>query len=283
MRKALFVGIHLCALSAILVGVTWSAVVLCLTMYFIRMFGITAGFHRYFSHRSYKTSRPFQFILALLGTSAAQKGPLWWAASHRHHHRHSDTEQDLHSPSLKGIWWAHVGWILSPEYDDADVRLVNDLAHFPELQLIEKYHFLPPLLLIPAMLLVGYLLPLAFPSIHLTPLSAVCWGAFMSTVILYHGTFAINSLAHVLGRQRFETGDESRNSLLLSLLTLGEGWHNNHHRYPSSERQGFYWWEIDITHYVLKLLSFFGIVWDLKGPPAKAFDGTHGRTTQSLA
>jgi len=241
-------------------------------MYLIRMFAITAGYHRYFSHRSYKTSRTFQFILALIGSSAAQKGPLWWAASHRHHHKFSDTEHDLHSPGLKGLWWAHIGWVLSKKADEADMSLVRDLRAYPELCLLEKYHYVPALLIIPLTYLLGVVLSSKFPGLGTSPLQILAWGGFLSTVVLYHGTFAINSLAHIIGKRRFKTNDESKNSFLLAIITLGEGWHNNHHRYPGSERQGFYWWEIDMSHYLLRLLEVLGVVWDLRTPPQRIYE-----------
>jgi stearoyl-CoA desaturase (delta-9 desaturase) len=209
--------------------------------------------------------------MATLAASSAQKGPLWWAASHRHHHKHSDTEEDLHSPGIRGLWWAHAGWVLSDEYDDADLTLVKDLSAYPELRFLDTYHYIPPLLFVAFTYVLGLLLSSIFPQLHTTPMQIVVWGALVSTVCLYHGTFAINSLAHVLGTKRFKTEDESRNSLFLALITLGEGWHNNHHRYPGSERQGFYWWEIDVSHYVLTLLSKFGIVWNLRTPPARIY------------
>lgn len=253
-------------------GVSITAVSICLAFYLIRMFAITAGYHRLFSHRSYQTSRAFQFLIGLIGASSAQKGPLWWAASHRHHHRHSDTEEDLHSPGIHGIWWAHAGWVLSKEYDHADLSLVNDLSKYPELKLLDRFHYIPPLAFLGSCYLLGLYLGAAFPSLHTSGLQIMVWGALISTVCLYHGTFAINSVAHILGNKRFKTNDESRNSLLLAIITLGEGWHNNHHRYPGSERQGFYWWEIDLTHYALKFLSLFGIVWDLREPPARIYE-----------
>lgn len=272
MNKVIFVLIHVASLLTIWTGFSYTALTICLAMYCIRMFAITAGYHRYFSHRSYKTSRTFQFILALIGSSAAQKGPLWWAASHRHHHKFSDTEHDLHSPGLKGLWWAHIGWVLSNEADEADMTLVRDLKAYPELCLLEKYHYIPPLLIIPMTYLLGWVISSKYPQLGTTPLQILAWGGFFSTVVLYHGTFAINSLAHVIGKRRFKTNDESKNSFLLAIITLGEGWHNNHHRYPGSERQGFYWWELDISHYLLKILEVFGIVWDLRTPPQRIYD-----------
>ncbi|MCO6432030.1 MAG: fatty acid desaturase [Deltaproteobacteria bacterium] len=276
MNKLVFILIHLGCLLAIWSGVSTVAVLFCLAFYLIRMFAITAGYHRLFSHRSYETSRVFQFILGFIGAASVQRGPLWWAANHRHHHRHSDTEEDIHSPGIRGVWWAHAGWVLSPE-DRSDLKVVKDLSIYPELRWLERYHYVPPLLLLGGTFLLGLLLNAVFPALHTSGLQMMVWGALVSTVILYHCTFAINSLAHIIGRKRFETGDESRNSLFLALITLGEGWHNNHHRYPGSERQGFYWWEIDITHYILKALAVLGIVWDLREPPARIYE--EARTT----
>ena len=272
MTKVTFVLIHIGCLFAFWCGISPVAIIACLAAYSIRMFAITAGYHRLFSHRTFKTNRVFQFILAVLGASSAQKGPLWWAASHRHHHQHSDTDEDLHSPGVHGFWWAHVGWVLSHESDEADLETVKDLTAYPELVFLERYHYVPPLVLLGGSYLFGALLNHLFPILHTSGLQMMVWGALISTVCLYHGTFAINSLTHIFGRRRFQTSDQSRNSLLLALITLGEGWHNNHHRYPGSERQGFYWWEIDVTHYVLKALSWVGIVWDLRVPPKRIYE-----------
>ncbi len=254
----LFIAVHFVCLSAIWLGVTWQAFTLCLVMFFVRKFGITGAYHRYFSHRSYKTSRAFQFILAFIGGASAQKGALWWAAHHRHHHKHSDTEEDLHSAKLEGFYWSHVGWVLSTEYEEYDDKSVQDLTKYPELVFLDKYHWIPPVSTAVLCYLIGGWIGLV-------------WGFFISTVVLYHTTFAINSLCHMFGNRRYETGEHSKNSLWLAFLTLGEGWHNNHHHYPVSCRQGFFWWEIDITYYVLKTLSFFHIVWDLKAPPARLY------------
>ncbi len=272
MNKIVFALVHLGCLGVFLTGWSPVAVAACIIFYLIRMFAITGGYHRYFSHRSYDTSRAFQFILAVLGASSAQKGPLWWAASHRHHHKHSDTEEDLHSPGLRGMWWAHMGWVLSKEHDNADLETVRDLSRYPELRWLEDYHYIPPVTFLFATGFLGWGLSISYPELGTSWIQMMVWGALLSTVFLYHGTFAINSFAHIIGRKRFETGDDSKNSFLLAIITLGEGWHNNHHRYPGSERQGFYWWEIDITHYVLKFLSFLGIVWNLREPPERIYE-----------
>jgi len=250
-----FFAVHAMALATpFVVPVQGRWVALALGLYAVRMFGVTAGYHRYFSHRAYRTSRAFQLLLAVLGASAVQKGPLWWAAHHRAHHRHSDGPEDVHSPLERGFWWSHVGWILARRYDATNLALVKDLARFPELRWLDRWHLVVPLALAGILFVAG-------------GLPALLWGFFVSTVLLWHGTFAINSLAHVFGRRRYETGDGSRNSLALALVTFGEGWHNNHHFYPSSANQGFFWWELDASYYTLRLLAALRVVRDLRTPP----------------
>ena len=251
-----FMLIHLSCVAAFWTGITWQAVAICITLYWLRMFGIGAGYHRYFSHRSYSTGRFLQFILAFLAQSSAQKSVLWWAAKHRHHHLHSDTQQDVHSPRHKGFVYSHLGWVFSRKHDATDLVKVADLASFPELRWLHKFEVMPAAVLaVLCFLIAGW--------------SGLVIGFLWSTVLVYHATFCINSLAHVHGRKRYVTGDDSRNNWLLAFFTLGEGWHNNHHAYQSSARQGFRWWEIDVTFYVLKALSLVGIVWDLRSPPAE--------------
>lgn len=266
-----FISIHIASLLIFWVGFSWVALITCFFLWFIRMFGITAGYHRYFSHRAYKTTRWFQFVLAILGNAAAQLGPLWWAAHHRHHHRFSDTEADFHSPIRHGFWWSHVGWVLCPQYSKTNEQDIRDFARYPELRFLNRFHMIVPIALAVTVTAIGFGLEYAFPQLQTTGLQMLVWGFCLSTALLYHSTFTINSLAHVFGTRRFDTEDTSRNNLLLALITLGEGWHNNHHYYPASERQGFYWWEIDISHYILKMLSWFGLVWDLRTPPAKIY------------
>jgi len=246
---------HLVPLLAIFTGVDTRAVVIMLAFFWVRMFFITAGYHRYFSHRSYRMGRVAQAVMAFGGTTAVQKGPLWWSATHRLHHRYSDTERDPHSP-IHGFWWSHVGWILAEASKDPDLREVSEFAEFPEMRFIDRHDWMGPWFAgVLAFLLGGW--------------SGLVIGFFGSTVLLWHSTFLVNSAAHVFGRRRFETSDTSRNSLLIALLTGGEGWHNNHHHYAPSVRQGFYWWEIDTTYYVLRLLSFFGVVRDMRKPSDK--------------
>lgn len=253
-----FVLMHLMPLFAIFTGVTWCDVGLCFFLYYLRMFFITAGFHRYFAHRSYKLGRVMQFIMAFMGTTAAQKGPLWWAGHHRHHHKYSDTPKDIHSPK-RGFLWSHLGWILCSRFNEIPTKLIGDFAKYPELRFLDRYHLLPPILM-------GALVYFCFGA------SALFIGFFLSTVLLYHGVFLINSMAHVYGRRRYVTSDTSRNSLILALLTCGEGWHNNHHHYQSTAKQGFFWWEIDVSYYILKILSWFKLAKDLRVPSLKVLN-----------
>lgn len=266
-----FLLIHVAALAAFFTGVKASWIAACVGLYFLRMWAITVGYHRYFSHRSFKTSRVFQFILAFLATTSVQKGVLWWAGNHRHHHRHSDTENDVHSPRQSGFFWAHVGWLMSYKWDETRFDLMKDFAKYPELRWLNRNHWLPPLILAVLLFWAG-------------GLGMLVWGFFVSTVLVYHCTFFINSLAHVFGKRRYNTSDDSRNSFILALLTLGEGWHNNHHHYQSSANQGWFWWEIDISFYSLKVLEKLGIVWDLRAPPDRAkfahLEGDDGKVRQ---
>jgi stearoyl-CoA desaturase (delta-9 desaturase) len=262
-----FVGVHVMTLGVLWVGVSPVAVLVCLALFWVRMFAITGFYHRYLSHRSYKTSRWFQFLFALVGNSSTQKGPLWWAAHHRHHHQYSDELEDVHSPAQRGLLYAHVGWIFDRANSRTRLRLVPDLAKFPELRVLDRFDVLIPILLGTACFGLGVLLAAEAPSLGTSGMQMLVWGYFVSTVALAHATFTINSLSHVFGRRRFQTTDTSRNNLALALLTMGEGWHNNHHFYPTSTRQGFYWWEIDLTYYGLYLLSKIGLIWDLKKVP----------------
>jgi len=255
-NTAAFILVHLAPLAAFWTGVTTTSVVLAITLYVVRMFGVTAGYHRFFSHRSFKTSRAGQFLFALLAMSSTQKSVLWWAALHRHHHRHSDTEEDVHSPVHRSFFYSHVGWIFDKKHDSTRLDEVPDLAKYPELAFLDRHQLLPAI----ALGIICFLID-GLPGLLI--------GFFLSTVFLYHGTFFINSLAHVHGNQRYVTGDDSRNNWWLAVITLGEGWHNNHHAYQRSTRQGFRWYEIDITYYVLRAMSWVGLVWDLGEPPVE--------------
>jgi stearoyl-CoA desaturase (delta-9 desaturase) len=265
-----FLAVHLMCLGVIWVGWSPVAVAVAVGLYLIRMLAITGFYHRYFSHRSFRTSRAAQLAFAALGATSVQRGPLWWASHHRWHHRRSDEPTDVHSPRQQGFVWSHMGWITSQANFGTDLKIVHDLARFPELRFLDRFDVLMPTLLGFGCFGLGAMLKWVAPQLGTSGAQMLIWGFFISTVVLMHGTFTINSLAHLIGRQRYETGDDSRNSFMLALLTLGEGWHNNHHHYPASVRQGFYWWEIDITYYVLKVFEAVGIIWDLRPVPEHA-------------
>ena len=231
------------------------------------MFAVTAFYHRYFSHRAFRASRAMQFIFALLGASAVQRGPLWWAAQHRHHHAHSDDPYDAHSPAQQGFWWSHMGWFLAREHFATRLELVPDLARYPELRFLDRYDSLMPIALALLLFAAGETLARFLPGLGTDGWQLLVWGFVISTVVLYHATFTVNSLAHRVGRRRYATRDDSRNNLWLALITFGEGWHNNHHHFPGAARQGFFWWEIDFTYYGLRLLAAIGLIHELRTVP----------------
>jgi len=255
-----FWGIHVLAILGLaMLGFSWLGVVVCLALYAVRMFFTTGAYHRYFSHRSYKTSRWFQFVLAFGAEMTGQKGVLWWAAHHRVHHKLSDEPGDLHSVKQSGFWWAHMGWILARDLEGTDGARIRDFSKYPELRWLDRYWLVP--------MLGGAALTYVIGGFF-----GLVWGFAVCQVLCWHGTFTINSLSHVWGRKRYATSDDSRNNPVLALITLGEGWHNNHHHYQLSARQGFYWWEIDITFYVLRVLSAVGLIWDLHVVPEHVRD-----------
>jgi stearoyl-CoA desaturase (Delta-9 desaturase) len=253
-----FLALQFTPLLLLLTGISRTALILLAVTYFGRMFFITAGYHRYFSHRSFRLSRPVQAVFAFGGLTCAQKGPLWWAANHRNHHKFSDTERDLHSPR-KGFWWSHVGWILCDKYNETKTEEIKDFAQYPELRWLDSHNWVGPWALGVACFLIG-------------GWSGLVLGFFTSTVLLWHSTFLVNSLAHVMGRRVYATEDTSKNSLIIALITGGEGWHNNHHRYQSAARQGFRWWQVDTTFYALWVMSKLGLVRDLRPVPARVID-----------
>jgi stearoyl-CoA desaturase (delta-9 desaturase) len=268
LRVVPFIGMHLACLGVYWVGFSWFALWTAVCLYALRMFAITGFYHRYFSHRAFRTSRLLQFLFAALGATSVQRGPLWWAAHHRSHHRHADTELDPHSPLQRGFLWSHMGWFLAQRAFRTDHALVPDLARYPELRWLDRYDVLMPVLLAITLFLGGAWLQSHAPGLQTSGPQLLVWGFFISTVVLFHATVTINSLAHQFGRRRYATRDNSRNNWLLALITFGEGWHNNHHHYPGAARQGFYWWELDLTWYVLRVMSLSGLVWDLKQVPA---------------
>lgn len=266
---AAFGLMHVACLAVFFTGVDWTAAALCIVVYFLQMVGITAGYHRYFAHRAYKTSRPFQFALAWLGCTASQRGPIWWAAQHRHHHRTSDTPEDLHSPVARSLWQSHVGWVFSPESDGTDEQLVKDLMRFPELRWLDYFYWVPPLVL-------------AGLCFVIDGWAGLIWGFFVSSVLSHHATFMVNSVCHLWGRRPYATTDASRNNVFVALVTLGEGWHNNHHHHQSSARQGFRWWQMDVSYYLIRLMAVVRLVHSIrKAPMAKLLAGRSSRPAES--
>jgi stearoyl-CoA desaturase (delta-9 desaturase) len=269
LRLLPFIGMHLACFGVIWVGASFTAVMVAIALYAIRMIAITGFYHRYFSHRTFRTSRAVQFIFAVLGSMSVQRGPLWWAAHHRHHHAHSDDPSDSHSPHQHGFLWSHMGWFMNRRNFATRWELIGDLAKYPELKVIDRFDILMPVALACLLFFGGGALADAYPSLNTSGSQLLIWGFFISTVALYHGTFTVNSLAHVFGKRRYATRDHSRNNWFLALITFGEGWHNNHHHFPGSARQGFYWWEVDLTYYVLRTMAALGLIWDLKTVPAR--------------
>lgn len=265
-----FVGLHVACFGVVFTGWSWTAVNTAIALYLVRMFAITGFYHRYFSHRSFRTSRFAQFLFALLGNSALQRGPLWWAANHRHHHRYADTEQDLHSPSQHGFWWSHIGWFTSRENFRTRHEYVKDWMQFPELVWLNRFDVVVPFLLAVSLFGIGEMLAALAPELRTNGAQMLIWGFFISTMAVSHATFTINSFDHMFGSRRYDNPDTSRNNPFLAILTLGEGWHNNHHHYAVSTRQGFFWWEIDLTFYLLYLASRLKIVSDLRPVPEAA-------------
>ena len=263
-----FVAMHIIPLAALWTGATTFDWLLCIALYFVGMFFVTAGYHRYFAHRTFKTSRLGQFLLAFMAQTSAQKGVLWWSANHRLHHKYSDKPKDPHSMKLYGFWYSHLGWILGPDYNRTRLELVKDLAKYPELVWLNKYYLVPPVILGIVVWLLGGLVNGGSASTLFTHgWSTLIVGFFLSRVILFHGVFSVNSIMHRFGKPRYKTGDASKNSWWLALLSMGEGWHNNHHYYQSSTRQGFFWWEYDFTYYILKIHAWLGIIWDIREVP----------------
>jgi stearoyl-CoA desaturase (delta-9 desaturase) len=254
LSRVFYWGIHLACLGALWTGVSAGDLALLAGTFFMRMFAVTGGYHRYFAHRTYRTSRAFQLVLAVLGASAAQKGPLWWAGNHRRHHKYADQPGDVHSPR-DGFWHAHVGWIFDGRWDATPIESIRDFARYPELVWLNRWHIVP-------------IVAVAALCAALGGWSGLIWGFCISTTLLWHATYSINSLAHRFGSRRYDTPDTSRNNFWLALLTMGEGWHNNHHHYMASTRQGFFWWEVDLSYYLLRGLAAAGLIWDLREPPA---------------
>ncbi|MGH1361842.1 MAG: acyl-CoA desaturase [Burkholderiaceae bacterium] len=276
-----FVLLHLGCLGVIWVGVSQTSVLVAAILYALRMFAVTGFYHRYFSHAAFRTSRKVQFIFAVIGASSVQRGALWWASQHRHHHLHSDQPADAHSPGQHGFFWSHMGWFMARGNFATRRELLGRLGQFPELRFLDRFDSLVPVLLALALYLLGETLAWVAPHLATSGPQLLVWGFFISTVALYHATFSINSLAHCFGRRRYRTHDNSRNSAILAILTFGEGWHNNHHHYPGAVRQGVAWWEFDLTYYGLRLLAAFGLIWDLKEMPESLRSASLERSQRS--
>jgi stearoyl-CoA desaturase (delta-9 desaturase) len=276
LRVLPFVGLHVACLGVLWTGVSATALIVAGVSYVVRMFAITAFYHRYFSHRTFRTSRAVQFAFALIGASCVQRGPLWWAAHHRNHHQFADTERDQHSPAVHGFWRAHMGWFLTSNGFRTDWKRIPDLARYPELRWVDRFDIVVPVLCALALYFSGVLLAHYAPNLGTNGGQLLVWGFFVATVVLFHASVTINSLAHGFGSRRYPTRDDSRNNLWLALLTFGEGWHNNHHYFPSSARQGHRWWEVDITYYGLRLLALVGLVHALKPVPARVLAQVRG-------
>ncbi len=259
--------LHMGCLAVFWVGWSPAAVGVAIALYVIRMFAITAFYHRYFAHKAFKTNRAWQFVFGVMGNASVQRGPLWWAAHHRHHHRYADQQQDVHSPSRHGFWWSHIGWMTSKANFPTKMTFVKDWGQYPELRWLNRFDTVVPIVLAVSVYSFGELLERFAPHLGTNGWQMVVWGFFISTTVLLHATVTINSLDHMYGTRRFDTPDTSRNNAVLALITLGEGWHNNHHHYAIAARQGFYWWELDITYYLLVLMSRLGIVRDLRRVP----------------
>lgn len=266
-RTTPFILLNLGCLLAFYFGFSWVAFITAFVLYVVRVFFIGAFYHRYFSHKTYQTNRFWQFIFAVMAGTCVQRGPLWWAAHHRQHHMCSDEPIDAHSPLHHGFWWSHMGWFMSKKHYNYNPERVRDLSRYPELVFLDSHDALVPTILFISLFVAGMLLHKVAPQLGTGAGQMVVWGFCISTIALFHTTVTINSVSHVIGKKRFNTQDNSRNNIFLALLTLGEGWHNNHHHYPATARQGFMWWEIDVTYYIIKLMEKAGIIWDVKGLP----------------
>jgi len=249
---------HLSALLVFYVGFSWTALAVFFFSFLIRAFGVSAGYHRYFSHRSFKTSRPFQFVLAFLGASAGQKGPLSWVTSHRIHHRTSDTQADPHTPQ-KGFFYGYLGWLLPVDALHTDLNLTADFAKYPEIRWINKFHNVGPLTVIILCGFFGKYLSIHFPQLGTSALQLIVWGFILSTLATLHGTLMINTICHSEKERHHSTNDFSSNVPWLLPFTLGENWHHNHHRYPKSANCGLEKGQIDFIFIGICLLEKLGL------------------------
>jgi stearoyl-CoA desaturase (delta-9 desaturase) len=259
-----FSCLHALPLGALATGAGPAVFAAAAVLYVVRIWFVTAGYHCYFAHRAFETGRVFQALLAFGAQTSGQGSALRWAAAHRHHHAHADQPGDLHSPEARGLWHAHLGWLLETDYLARAEPQPGPFLEVRELAWLDRHPHVPPLALAAAMLL-GFGWP------------GLCIGYGLSTVLVYHATFTVNSLAHRFGTRRFDTPDRSRNNWFVALIMLGGGWHNNHHRHPRSARHGLRWWELDVTYLVLVVLAWCRIVWHVRvarePPPLSAASG----------
>jgi stearoyl-CoA desaturase (delta-9 desaturase) len=261
LQITIFWSIQASALLVFFVPFSWALVGLWAASHFIRAVGLTLAFHRYFAHRSFQMNRIARFVWAFIGTAAMQKGPLWWAGHHVNHHRYADRDGDPHSPAISGFYYAHIGWFLNDTKHDRlplTNPVVRDFSKAPEIAWLERCYWAPPLMFGAALFLIG-----GWPWF--------IWGFAAPTMTLAHATFAINTVNHLWGSRRFETHDDSRNNAVTAFFSAGEGWHNNHHRYQRAARNGFYWWEVDITWYVIRAMAAAGLAWNIQAVPSRIY------------
>jgi stearoyl-CoA desaturase (delta-9 desaturase) len=270
---AVFWSVQVSALLVFFVPFHPALVGLWATSHFVRAVGLTLLFHRYLAHRAFKLNRVARFVWAFIGTAAMQKGPLWWAGHHVNHHKFADRDGDPHSPMVSGFYYAHIGWFLNDtRHDRVEVTnpVMRDFSPVPELALLERCFWAPPAILAAVMYLLG-------------GMPWFVWGFCLPTMTLAHSTFAINTVNHMFGSRRFETVDESRNNPVTAFFAVGEGWHNNHHRFQRAARNGFYWWEFDITWYTIKAMEAVGLAWDLQAVPARIYEEARAVKAQRAA
>ena len=248
--------LHVQPVIAIMRGTHLGDWLVCIGLYLLSAFGLGVGLHRYFAHRSFQTSRAFQFVLCLLA-GIAFGDPVWFAGKHRLHHRHSDTKLDVHSPA-QGFWFCWFSSIFDKGYSDEEILAkASDLTEYPELRWIHRHYYVPPIVVAASIYMIG-------------GYSMFAIGYCLSLLFALHAASAVNYYCHQgknVKKRRYETRDHSTNNVVLGLLTFGEGWHNNHHHYPGTARAGFFWWEMDVFYYILRILSWLGLVWALREVP----------------
>jgi stearoyl-CoA desaturase (delta-9 desaturase) len=257
---------HIACFAFIYTGVSFVAVMTAFAMYVIRGIGVTGGYHRLLAHRAFKTSRFVQFLFALAGSLAVQGGPIWWVSHHRSHHRDTDTDEDIHSPVTRGMWKAHMGWMITDEAFNENGANSRDLHKFAELKFLQRYYVWLVVLEMIGLFGFGSIWAWVFPESGTSGLQMLVWGFFISTVFTWHVTFMVNSVCHRYGSQPYDTKDASTNNVFVGVLGFGEGWHNNHHYYPNSARHGLRWWQLDTTWWLIRLLQVLGIVSEPKLP-----------------